>query len=137
MSSSPTSKEIGVRWFEEVWNRRNLDLIPQLLAEDAIGHLEGGQDIVGPIPFMEFQKAIVEVLPDIHLEILNVVCDGDDACVLWLATATHTGHGMGLVPTGKKVSFRGTTWFRVKDGKFVEGWDCWNQGGLMSELAGG
>ncbi|CAN5679219.1 hypothetical protein BH11VER1_BH11VER1_16380 [soil metagenome] len=30
---------------------------------------------------------------------------------------------MGLVPTGKSVSFRGITRFHVIDGKITEGWD--------------
>ncbi|MES2709172.1 MAG: ester cyclase [Verrucomicrobiota bacterium] len=128
-------KEIGVRWFQEVWNERKLSAIHELLAEGARGHLEGGQEIVGPEQFTAFQIALVEALPDIKVRVLNSLSDGDDACILWLATATHTGHGMEMAPTGKTVSFRGMTWFHVENGKITEGWDSWNLGGLMHAMS--
>src|SRR4051794_17286459 len=110
MSAILSPEEVGVRWFTEVWNNRNVDIIPELIAEDAKGHLEGGQEIVGPDGFVAFQKAFLEALPDVKVEILNSLSDGDDACILWIAKATHTGAGYGLVPTGKSVTFRGITW---------------------------
>lgn len=135
MTDLPTPKEIAIRWFTEVWNERNADLIPQLMSEDAKGHLEGGQEIVGYGKFIEFQNALLAALPDMHIEILETLGDGNDACVLWKASANHTGTGFGLVPTGKAVSFRGMTWFRVLDGKIVEGWDSWDQSGLFANLS--
>lgn len=90
---------------------------------------------MGHDQFLLFQEAIFAALPDIQIEVLNSLSDGDDACVLWNATAIHSGHGMGLAPTGKAVSFRGITWFHVIDGRIIEGWDCWNHGGLMGVLS--
>lgn len=127
-------KEIGVRWFEEVWNNRNVHAIPQLLAEGAIGHLEGGKRIVGPQEFIDFQSDMLEALPDVKIEILNSLSDGDDACILWQATATHTGHGLNLQPTGRPVTFRGMSWLHIVDGKIIEGWDSWNLGALMCTM---
>ena len=37
-------------------------------------------------------------------------------------------------PQGRRLSFRGMTWFGVKAGRIVEGWDAWNQGGLVESL---
>lgn len=134
MSHTASPKEIGRQWFRDVWNLRRVDLIPQWLAPEAKGHLEGGVEIVGPDQFVHFQKMIFEVFPDIRIEVLNLLADGDDVCVLWVARATHSGRGMGLEPTQRRVEFRGTTWFHFQGGKIVEGWDSWNQGGLLAQL---
>ncbi|HEY5892564.1 MAG TPA: ester cyclase [Chthoniobacterales bacterium] len=135
MSNIPSPKEVGVRWFTEVWNNRNTAIIPDLIAQEAKGHLEGGQEIVGPDQFIEFQKVMFETFPDMQVEVLNSLSDGDDTCVLWLARATHSGYGLGMSPTGKSVSVRGMTWLHVVNGKITEGWDSWDQGGLISRLA--
>jgi steroid delta-isomerase-like uncharacterized protein len=134
--STSSPKAVAVRWFNEVWNDHSTEAIHELLAPDAKGHLEGGIEIVGPAPFVEFHKTLLETLPDLKVEILNALSDGDDACVLWEARATHSGPGMGLPPSDKPISFRGITWFHVVDGRITEGWDCWNQGGLIAALAG-
>jgi len=129
-------KEVAVRWFNEVWNKRNLDAIPELLHPESRGHLEGGQDVVGIDAFITFFSGMLETLPDLQVKVLNSLSDGDDACVLWEASATHTGAGFGLVPTGRRVIFRGMTWFHIIDGKITEGWDCWNQAALFATLSG-
>jgi len=129
-------KEIGVRWFTEVWNNRRTELISELLTPDSKGHLEGGVEMVGVDAFKSFFTEMLAALPDLHVNILNSLSDGDDACIMWEASATHTGASFGLLPTGKPVTFRGITWFRIEDGKIAEGWDCWNQGALFATLGG-
>lgn len=105
------------------------------MAPDAIGYLEGGQQIVGPDPFLEFQSQFLAIMPDLQLEVLDSIADDDAVCVQWKAKGTHTGAGMGFAPSGQSVSFHGVTWFKVKDGQVVEGRDFWNLSGLMQTLA--
>lgn len=131
-----TPLEIATRWFNEVWNERNDSLISELMSSDAKGHLEGGCETVGTDGFRAFQQTLLQTLPDLHLEILNTLADGDDACILWNASGTHSGHAEGFLPTGKSVVFRGMTWFRIIDGKIVEGWDSWDKGTVMQTLCG-
>jgi len=38
----------------------------------------------------------------------------------WKMEATHTGSLMGETPTGKRVSSRGLTYYRLVDGQIVE-----------------
>ena len=54
--------------------------------------------------------------------------------VRWAAAGTHTGPGLGVPPSGRKVRFRGMTWMRFRDGKLVEGQDSWNLAGLLQAL---
>lgn len=130
-----TPLEIGRRWFNEVWNERNTALVPELMAEDAKGHLEGGQDVVGPAEFIAFQRVFLNLCPDLRVEILNTLADENDVCILWRATGTHAGEEMGLVATGRPVSFRGTTWFHIADGKISEGWDSWDRGTVIQKMS--
>jgi predicted ester cyclase len=60
--------------------------------------------------------------------------EGDEVAVRWAFTGTHQGDGLGFPATGRRVSCRGVTWIRFSGGKMVEGWDCWNQGGLIHSL---
>ena len=136
MSGNLTAKQIGRVWFESVWNDRNPDTARELMTPDAIGHLEGGEIITGPEEFLKFQRAFLEAVPDLMIEIIEVMADEENVCVQWRAGGTHSGQGLGFEPTGRSVSFRGITWFRVQEGKIVEGRDFWNMGGLMQVMSG-
>jgi predicted ester cyclase len=55
----------------------------------------------------------------------------------WSASGTHRGEFSGVAPTGKPVRFGGMTWLRFREGRLVEGWDSWDAGGLVQQLASG
>lgn len=133
---APSPEEIGRRWFHEVWQQRNAQAIIDLLAPDAKGHLEGGQEIIGPDEFVAFQRELLAALPDLKLEIIQTLSDDKNVCVHWKVTGTHTGRGFALEPTGKPLPFSGMSWMRVENGKVVEGWDCWNQAKVTACMAG-
>lgn len=134
---SATASEVAKRWFLEVWNERADALIPALMAEDSVGHLEGGNTVRGVGEFRTFQASILGLFPDIRFEVLRCIEQGEEACVLWEATGNNTGSGLGFAPTGRPISIRGMTWFRVDGGRIVEGWECWNHDGLFAMLAAG
>lgn len=137
MSSPTLSPEaIGRRWFQEVWQQRSAEAIRGLLSPDAKGHLEGGQEIVGPDEFIAFQRELLAAMPDMNLEILQTLSDDKNVCVHWKVSGKHTGRGFGLEPTGKDLPFSGMSWFRVEGGRIVEGWDCWNQAKVTACMAG-
>ena len=135
MSNLPDAKEIGQLWFEKVWNQRDAALARELMAPDAVGHLEGGVEIVGPEGFLAFQASFLEAVPDLQIEIVGLVADEDDVCVHWTAKGTHTGPGMGFVPTGEMIFFRGVTWLQTAGGRIISGRDFWNKEGLMQTMA--
>ena len=132
-----TPAEVGRLWFENVWDKREFHLVPELLAADGIGHLEGGQDIVGPAAFEAYQAEFLQAIPDIRLTVVNLLADGDDVCIHWQARGTHQGPGFGLKATGSPLAFHGVTWLRVKNGQIAEGWDFWNLDALVKVMSGG
>lgn len=128
-----TAGTIARRWFEEVWNARRAETIDELLAPDAVAHMEGG-DVHGPAQFREAHAMFLNALPDISITIEDVISDGDHAVVRWRVRATHKGDFFGIAATNAPVDFRGMSWAVVKDGKVVEGFDTWNLGGLVESL---
>jgi steroid delta-isomerase-like uncharacterized protein len=133
MGAADDPATIARRWFEEVWNQRRDDTIDELMSDDSQGHVEGG-DVRGPQAFREMRATFVAALPDVRLELEDVVAQGDRAAVRWRAVGTHSGDGFGFPATKQQVHFRGTTWLTIRNGRIVEGWDTWNLGGLLESL---
>jgi steroid delta-isomerase-like uncharacterized protein len=122
------------RWFEEVWNQRRTDTIDDLLTDESVSHSESGP-LRGKREFKERAHAVfLSAFPDLRMTVEGTVAEGDQVVVRWAATGTHLGDGLGFPATGQKVAFRGMTWIRFRDGKMVEGADCWNQAGLIGSL---
>lgn len=129
----PDAREIGRRWFEEVWNARRGETIDELMAPDSQGHIQGGE-YRGPDGFREMQKTFLGALPDVHIEIEDILSEGDRAAIRWRARGNHTGEGFGFKASKRPIDVRGTTWMRVENGKVVEGWDTWDLTGLLASL---
>jgi steroid delta-isomerase-like uncharacterized protein len=114
--------EVARRWFEEVWNQRRAETIDELLTPESVCHAEEGP-IRGLDEFRQRMHApLLGAFPDLRVTIENILDQGDQVVVRWTATGTHSGNGLGVVATGKAVSFRGITWLRIGGGKLREGW---------------
>src|SRR6185503_12959900 len=73
-----THRDLARRWFEEVWNARRDAAVHELLAENAVAHMEGA-DLVGPERFLEARAALVGAFPNIRVTVEDVVADVDRA----------------------------------------------------------
>lgn len=132
MSETPNAA-LARRWINEVWNERRDATVHELLHADAVGHIEGG-DVRGIEPFLVFRASLLGAFPDLRIRIDGLVADGDDVVFRWSVEGTHRGPQLGMLPTDRAVSFRGMSWLRFHGGRIVEGWDSWNQGGLVDTL---
>jgi predicted ester cyclase len=111
------------RHVEEVWNKGNLDLIPELIAPNYVAHTISGTDVKGPEGFkQQIVVATRTALPDVHYTIDSLVAEGDLVAARYIATGTFTGEVAGFKPTGKKVSLKSAVFHRFENGKQVEAW---------------
>jgi len=133
MQVHPDVRELGRRWFEEVWNQRRDESIDELMSADSLGHLQNGE-YRGPAGFRAMQATFLGALPDVHIEIEDILADGDRAAVRWRATGTHTGDTFGFEASKRGIDVRGTTWLIARDGKIAEGWDTWDMTGMLASL---
>jgi predicted SnoaL-like aldol condensation-catalyzing enzyme len=123
-------------WFEQLWNQGKEETIDRLLAPGAIAHGLGPQPIVGPEGFKPFFRQLRTAFPDFHVEIVQMVEQGDMVAVVCHVTGVHDGPGMGA-PSNANVDFWGMTMGRVRNGQLVEGWNsydfmtCYQQMGIL------
>jgi steroid delta-isomerase-like uncharacterized protein len=121
------------RWFDEVWNQGREATVDELLASNAVVHGTGG-DLVGPAGFKPFFRAYRSAFPDVRLRIDELVESGDVVAVRWNATGTHRGDGLGFAPTGRPMQMNGMTFIRVQGNRMVEGWNNFDQLGMLQQL---
>jgi predicted ester cyclase len=119
-------------WFEEVWNRGDDAAIDAYLAPDGVIHAvdEAGADAVGPEAFRAFHRRFLAAFSDIRMTLHEVIEQGDLAAARFTAELTHSGEGLGVPPSGQRLTLRGMAMLRARDGKAVEGWNEWDRMGL-------
>jgi steroid delta-isomerase-like uncharacterized protein len=124
------------RWFREVWNEGRTQTIYDLLAPDGIGmgELEDGTPLRGPAEFAAFAERIRGAFPDINIVVDDAFGVGDKVVARWSGTMTHRGDHLGMAATGKKVRVTGMSMARIKDNKIIEGWENWDQLGMMKQI---
>jgi len=124
------------RWFKEVWNEGKTQAIHELLAPDAtgIGELEDGSQLRGPAEFVPFVERIRGAFPDINVAVEDAFGAGDRVVLRWSATMTHRGDHLGMPASGKPVRISGVTIARISGKQIVEGWDNWDQLGMLKQI---
>jgi steroid delta-isomerase-like uncharacterized protein len=131
-----TSEAVLRRWFEEIWNRRNVDAVDELLAPGGVLHdaaMSAGCEIACD-QFKAQARALLSAFPDLHFAIDQCVATDDVAAVRVTITGTHTGPGFGVPPTGRAIRVSSMSMGRVRDGRLVEGWDNVDYLGLFVQL---
>lgn len=117
------NKELARRWFEEVWNQGRESAIKEMYHRDgrAFGFPEPDSVLNGPDEFAAIWRQFRSAFPDVHVTVDDLVAEGDRVAVLWTATMTHTGDGLGFPASSKKVGFQGSSFLLCRDGQIKEG----------------
>jgi steroid delta-isomerase-like uncharacterized protein len=132
--SAEENKAFVRRFIEEAWDRGNLSVVDEVVAEDFAYH---GSPPGIPATREGFRQVIAlsrEAFPDLSLEIEDVVAEGDRVAVRYTMRGTHPGDLMGIPPSGEQVSVPGIVILRVADGKLTDRWENADELGMMQQL---
>ncbi len=134
--SAEQNVQLMRRWFQEVWNERRIETVHQLFSADGIAHGQEGAEaeIHGPKEFEAFVRKIHGAFSDMHLTVEDVFATDDKGVLRWSAVMKHTGDALGIPASGRTVRLRGVTMVRFANGKIVEGWDNWDQLGMLQQI---
>ena len=132
--SAEENKAILRRWFEELWDRRNLDAIDEIVADNFVFH----NAPPGIPPDREGVRQLVTMMqaafPDVRITVEDQIGEGDKVVTRWTFAGTHKGELMGIAPTGKQIAISVITINRIAGGKAAEGWEEVDRLGMMQQL---
>ncbi|MCW4019230.1 MAG: ester cyclase [Candidatus Bathyarchaeota archaeon] len=111
-----------VRKFIDGYNARDLSVFDDLVSPE---YVDRTHQVQGREKFKQLFTLAFQGFPDWHETVEDMVAEGDWVWVRVKATGTHKGDwslfGVPLPATGKKVTMAMVFFFRVVDGKLVEG----------------
>ncbi len=114
--STEQNKVVVRRFMMEALTGHNLGLADEVLAPNYVNRMTGA-DLAA---FKGMLTGMSTALTDVRFEIDDLVAEGDSVVARWQMEAIHTGSLMGETPTGKKISSRGLTYYRLVNGQIVE-----------------
>lgn len=127
---------LGKRWFEEVWNQKKSESVPELLAADCVMHgiSETGEDVRGTEGFLDLHAKLLSAFPDMRFTVHDCFGADDKIVVRWTATTKHTGPGLGIDATSAEIKLCGIGIARIAGGKVQETWDNWDRMAMFEQI---
>jgi steroid delta-isomerase-like uncharacterized protein len=133
-AQTDTNKQILERFFKEVVNAGNLDLIDELLSEDFVEH----EEFPGLAPNRDGVKQFFAMwrsaFPDGSFTTEQMVAEDDLVTARVTVRGTHHGEFMGVPATGRAVEVQAIDIIRFADGVMAEHWGVFDAMGLMQQL---
>jgi steroid delta-isomerase-like uncharacterized protein len=68
------------------------------------------------------------------MQIEDMVAEGDRVTVRITVDGTHKGDQLGVPASGRRVQIQGMVMVRIANGQIVEGWNSWDQLGLLRQI---
>jgi hypothetical protein len=132
--STEENKQLVLRWKEELWGRRNLNVVDELCGPGYVGRIGG---VPGPVRGREALKQLIAAYYaafDIDDTPEFLVAEGDMVVIHDTYRFKHKGEFQGIPATGKEASITGTDIYRIADGKIAEQWVEGDLLGLLQQL---
>ncbi len=122
------------RYYDEVFNGHNAELIDLLAVEDYVendpfaGQGNGRSDLKARV------EAILGAFNPVRFTVEDIVAEGDRVVVRWSQVGTQSGPFMGMPPTGREYRINGIDVHALREGRMAEHWHVVDQLGLLQQL---
>jgi len=132
---SMENKAIVRRLYEEVWNKRRVELVDELMSPSHAMHDNHLPDSgIGPEAYKRNVARFVAGFPDLRFTVEDMLVENDKVAVGWTISGTHKGEFRGISPTGRKVSVEGITIHDIANGRIMDSYAMRDMWSLMQQL---
>ena len=132
--STDAHKTLIRRFNDEVWNQGNLAVVDDTFAADCVWHSAPPGMPATREGLRQMIAGFRAAFADTRATVDDQIAEDDRVAWRWTFEGTHVGPLMGIPPTGKRITFTGTSIDRIVGGKVAERWDNADMLGLMQQL---
>ena len=131
--STDANKQFVQRYYDEVLNAGNVNLVDELAAEDYEEHdpLPGQGN--GREGLKERASLFVSALAP-RFTVHDVIAEDDKVVVRWTNDGQQVGDFLGMPPTGRSFSIAGIDIHRIRDDRLAEHWHVVDQLTMLQQL---
>jgi steroid delta-isomerase-like uncharacterized protein len=127
------NKALVRSYYEVVLEGRDAAALDRLLGPGFRSHGADGTT-VGPDGYRRAVLASHAAFPDLRVEVLDQVAEGDLVATRWRAEGTQAGPFGGLPASGRRVEIGAMHLHRVSGGRLAEHWEQLDTLGLLRQL---
>ncbi len=120
-------------YHQALWEEKNTKVIFDLFTENAKIH-SPIKTVTGPEALRDIITTWFAAFPDLTVTWGEILASTDKVVATWQATGTHQGPFLDMPPTGKPVSYHGTTIYEFTEDKVSEYWALMNLDEVKQQL---
>jgi steroid delta-isomerase-like uncharacterized protein len=127
-------KALTRRFYEEVFNKGDLQVLDELVDDSLVEHEEFPGITPGKAGLVQFAALMRAAFPDLNFDVLAIVSDGDEVWAHVVMRGTHKGEFLGIPATGRRIEVPTIDRIRVRDDRAVEHWGVTDTFAMMQQL---
>lgn len=127
-------RKVVEAFYQDVWNRHDKSMIPELLCPDIKFRGSLGQYHVGHAGFTGYLDEVHAALEAYHCEILDLVIEEAKVFARMRFMGIHRGELLGYAPTGKRIEWAGAALFLFKENKIADLWVLGDVHGVLADM---
>jgi predicted ester cyclase len=133
--STEVNKAVIRRLFEEVFNRGDVEVIDEIVAEEVIAHdATSDEPKRGRASVKQVAILFRTAFPGAQYPLADVIAEDDKVVARWGLQGIHQAEFMDVAPTQRAVKVTGIVIYRLAEQKIVEYWGNFDTLGLMRQL---
>jgi steroid delta-isomerase-like uncharacterized protein len=115
-----------IRWSFQQLNRHDAEAMSALWTDQTLQRFPD-RNCHGTAEIRAYFEETFAAIPDLVVEMLSLVEDGDEVFVRWRLSGTQKGRLQGLEGTGRKLRLDGVDHFTLRDGKIASNFVVFDQ----------
>ena len=127
------NKTVVRRYYDEVLNQGNLDVLEELAVPDYVEHNPLPGQSAG-LPGLLQRAAMLSTAFRPRFTLDDLIAEDDRVVVRWTNHGTHQGEFLGMPATGRSFAITGIDIHALRDSKLAEHWDVVDQLSLLQQL---